>query len=532
MLQGQYRATEKSGMVQQGLDTAYSRMQWVRQSILRTWDPDYQVDMQTGQRILDTQKIAPNYKPLVMDERWWFWNIVATVLAPTLGIILFCEWYGRPQLEAYESDRALLELQEMVEQGSLTQEQALEQHDLFCQERFGLPLWQQLETACRELYEFIVHGTIPASLDPNHHKNKGSNNTSLLFAGPSPMFLQREEEPNEAEKKNPQPAHLQQPPAPALVAATTTANQSQSDPSSTTSPSTSPKTLDSNQSLPTATAPPDDGDKNKDDALHLSPSLSVLLQRIQALEERLAHQEQRHQPLPAAPSSTTIAPTVGGSDPFADDDYSRSMSTSTTPQTTTPIVIPTTGGGQVEEQQQALEERDQWLLALAKAEQVKYRERKKKQLEQEQPDKEPSWMEELWKQGTNHVKTIFPDQTALSSILGSLSLSSSPMEEEGKTNQEDGRSNHTTTTTTTTVTTPPSTREALQPRNSSSSTHSTDKHHQKDDDTTKRLDNKDNKDENIDKLTTTTTTTPTKPVLNNKNTTDDPPHRRPWWKVW
>ena len=36
---------------------------------------------------------------------------------------------------------------------------------------------------------------------------------------------------------------------------------------------------------------------------------------------------------------------------------------------TTHVVIPTTGGGQVEEQQQALEERDQWLLALAKAEQ-------------------------------------------------------------------------------------------------------------------------------------------------------------------
>ena len=34
------------------------------------------------------------------------------------------------------------------------------------------------------------------------------------------------------------------------------------------------------------------------------------------------------------------------------------------------MAISTTGGGQVEE-------RDQWLLALAKAEQVKYRERKR-----------------------------------------------------------------------------------------------------------------------------------------------------------
>ena len=102
-------------------------------------------------------------------------------------------------MEAYESDRALLELQEMVQQGSLTQEQALEQHDLFCQERFGLPLLQQLQTACRELYKWMVHGTIPASFDPNHNKNKSiknkSNKNTFLFAGPSPMFHQREENP-------------------------------------------------------------------------------------------------------------------------------------------------------------------------------------------------------------------------------------------------------------------------------------------------------------------------------------------------
>ena len=76
---------------------------------------------------------------------------------------------------------------------------------------------------------------------------------------------------------------------------------------------------------------------------------------------------------------------------FADDDHSKSTPSisNTTTNTNTPMVIPTTGGGQVEEQQQALEERDQWLLALDKAEQVKYHKRKKKQLEHEQ-GKQPS----------------------------------------------------------------------------------------------------------------------------------------------
>ena len=40
-------------------------------------------------------------------------------------------------MQAYESHRALLEL---VNQGSLTQHQTLEQHDLFRQERFGIPV--------------------------------------------------------------------------------------------------------------------------------------------------------------------------------------------------------------------------------------------------------------------------------------------------------------------------------------------------------------------------------------------------------
>ena len=44
-----------------------------------------------------------NDKPLVTDLRWWFWNLVSTVLTSTLTLGLWCEWYGRPLMQAYES---------------------------------------------------------------------------------------------------------------------------------------------------------------------------------------------------------------------------------------------------------------------------------------------------------------------------------------------------------------------------------------------------------------------------------------------
>ena len=449
MLQGQYRAREKSGMVQQRLDTAYSRMQWVRQSILR---------IAPCSNCKRWSNKAPSHKNTP-------WNNTTCFVKSDL--------------------------------------------DFPCGSN-----WKRRFANCMNLWSMA---RFPASLDPNHNKNKSSN-TSFLFAGPSPMFLQRDEEPNE--EKNPQPAQLQQPPG--LAATTTTSNH---DASTTTVPTSTPN---SNQSPPAATAPPDDDDKNQDDALHLSPSLSVLLQRIQALEERLAHQEQRQRrqhpqtsPQPHSPSSTTTTTQViPGGDPFADDDHNRSTpirSANTTTNTNTPMVIPTTGGGQVEEQQQALEERDQWLLALPRPNKSSIVNEKKKQLEQEQGTQPSGWMQDMWKQGKSRLQSMIPeDQTTLSSILGSLSLSSSPMEEDEKKSSN--------LTTTTTMPTPSSTGEALQPRSSSSSsTHSTDNHHQKDDDGTNRLESKD-QDETIDKVTTTTTTTATTPVSNNNNTTNDTPH--------
>ena len=150
-------------------------------------------------------------------------------------------------------DCALLELAKQgSQQGSLTQEQALEQHDLFCQERFGMPLWHQLETAFGELYEWMVHGKV-------------------LFSGPSPMFLHRQEEPN-----NEEDAQQQEQQAPAgLAAPAAPSNQSQS---ASSAPTSTPNSLDSSNQSPSATttAP---YDSHKDGTLHLSSCLSVLLQR-------------------------------------------------------------------------------------------------------------------------------------------------------------------------------------------------------------------------------------------------------------
>ena len=73
------------------MSLAQGRMSYLRDQLYAYWNPDYK---KTGEKLS-----APPRTELVMDERWWFWNI-AFALLPSALIALYCQFVIQPQMVA------------------------------------------------------------------------------------------------------------------------------------------------------------------------------------------------------------------------------------------------------------------------------------------------------------------------------------------------------------------------------------------------------------------------------------------------
>ena len=89
-------------------DKAAARATWVRSQVFRYWNPDYE----PGQ-----------YKPIPMDEWWWFWNLLFT-LVPSVIVILVCELYGKPRMLQVNRDRIVYNHNKLVQEGWIDQHEA------------------------------------------------------------------------------------------------------------------------------------------------------------------------------------------------------------------------------------------------------------------------------------------------------------------------------------------------------------------------------------------------------------------------
>ena len=110
------------------LDVATGRLTWLRDTVFRTWNPDYksssssssspsqqqQLQLESSETSLPKQEVQrPPWRPPDMDARWWFWNLV-WALFPAVFIALYCEFRGKPRMLAYQRQRELEELQEIM----------------------------------------------------------------------------------------------------------------------------------------------------------------------------------------------------------------------------------------------------------------------------------------------------------------------------------------------------------------------------------------------------------------------------------
>lgn len=92
------------------LDLAQSRLSFFRNKVYQNWNPDY---MQQHKR--------PNKLDVIMDARWWTWNI-AFALLPAVLIATFCELRGKPLVEKYRKEQKERQEKQLFSSDHLTSE--------------------------------------------------------------------------------------------------------------------------------------------------------------------------------------------------------------------------------------------------------------------------------------------------------------------------------------------------------------------------------------------------------------------------
>lgn len=85
------------------LEKAADRIKWARTKVFQNWNPDY------GKK----NPLIKPYKPIKMDEWWWFCQI-AFALAPSIVIILYCELYGKYDMEMGHRRQEIRHIEELL----------------------------------------------------------------------------------------------------------------------------------------------------------------------------------------------------------------------------------------------------------------------------------------------------------------------------------------------------------------------------------------------------------------------------------
>jgi hypothetical protein len=93
------------------LDLAQSRLAWARDQIFQYWNPDWKI--QSTSRGAGTAERLPSQQLVVMDGRWWRWN-VAFALLPAFLIGTYCEFRGQYLMYKYHQEQELRNLRRLM----------------------------------------------------------------------------------------------------------------------------------------------------------------------------------------------------------------------------------------------------------------------------------------------------------------------------------------------------------------------------------------------------------------------------------
>jgi hypothetical protein len=106
------------------LQLAQSRVSWLRDQLYSYWNPTYttavpkiaQSEATSTSPSIDSRPTTRqfNKSTLVMDERWWFWNVLFA-LTPAIGIALYCELRGKFVMREFHRGQELIELKKVLQ---------------------------------------------------------------------------------------------------------------------------------------------------------------------------------------------------------------------------------------------------------------------------------------------------------------------------------------------------------------------------------------------------------------------------------
>jgi hypothetical protein len=102
------------------LDLAQSRFTWLRSKVYQHWNPDYSED---PNQTSEGEGMKRQYKTglVVMDTRWWVWNILFALL-PAIVIALYCEFRGKPMMYEFHRNQELAQLKLMLGENEYTEQ--------------------------------------------------------------------------------------------------------------------------------------------------------------------------------------------------------------------------------------------------------------------------------------------------------------------------------------------------------------------------------------------------------------------------
>ena len=307
------------------LDLAQSRMSYVRNSLYQYWNPDYNNNSHSHNHAevvhnTTTTWSSPGtatsppsqvrtYKAglVIMDTRWWVWNVLFALLPATV-ITIYCELRGKHLMYAYHHQLEVDQIRQVMGEDEFTIERAnaiIAARNQDRDEKEASLLWNgDLDEMAWKWIQHVVWTVYKAGTDivtqlwneyydsPQYNHNNNNNNNNNHETNDTNNAVDDERHGN----TNHHPAVHDN-----SITNTPTTIPSSTVSSTPTKESTKPKTLIHSVSnhtpisgMTTTEIPPTTTNDDHDTAVH--PSIETLLQRIQQMEERIQQQLQQQQP--------------------------------------------------------------------------------------------------------------------------------------------------------------------------------------------------------------------------------------------
>ena len=284
-------------------------MTYVRQSIYQYWNPDYNnnnnntnSDTSTASSTSPPRQVR-TYKTglVVMDTRWWIWNILFSLL-PAAIITIYCEFRGKHQMYAFHHRLEVEQLQQILGEEDFTVERANAIIAARNKERDELEAWgggDLDEQAYRYIKNVIKTAVATAQMIFiqlwNEYVATNNNNGHDI----------RNDEENDVHHHHTDDTNHS---PDSMVRTVVETIPPRPDPPSTKGTTPTAETRLKSDTLTNDSPPaPKSSNENDNNGVILNPSIAYILQRIEQIEERLRQQQHIESQQPQPPSVSTTS---------------------------------------------------------------------------------------------------------------------------------------------------------------------------------------------------------------------------------